>query len=129
MKIPDDLSYTKSHEWVRYEDNRARIGITDHAQAELGDVVFVEAPQPGDTVTMNQSFGSIESVKAVSDLYAPLSGQVVEVNDEWVDNWELINKDPYGRGWLILIEMSDERERENLLSPAEYAEAIQQDEH
>ncbi|HSK84310.1 MAG TPA: glycine cleavage system protein GcvH, partial [Rubrobacter sp.] len=103
MNIPEDLQYTKSHEWVLIEGDTATIGITDHAQDELGDVVFVELPDEGATFDAGESFGTVESVKAVSDLYAPVGGEVVEVNSTLEDAPENINEDPYGEGWIVKL--------------------------
>ena len=125
MSIPDDLQYTKSHEWVRIEDDTATIGITDHAQDELGDVVFIELPDEGATFSAGDSFGVIESVKAVSDLYAPVGGEVVEVNEALNDAPEKVNEDPYGNGWMIKLRTSDEA---NLLSAKEYEEHLEEEE-
>jgi glycine cleavage system H protein len=121
LNIPEDLQYTKSHEWVRTEDDTATIGITDHAQDELGDVVFVELPGEGDTFDAGESFGTVESVKAVSDLYTPVGGEVVEVNSSLEDAPEKINEDPYGEGWIIKLRTSDTAE---LLSSEEYEEVV-----
>jgi glycine cleavage system H protein len=124
LNIPEDLQYTKSHEWVRTEDDTATIGITDHAQDELGDVVFVELPGEGDTFDAGESFGTVESVKAVSDLYTPVGGEVVEVNSSLEDAPEKINEDPYGEGWIIKLRTSDTAE---LLSSEEYEEVVAED--
>ena len=121
MNIPEDLQYTQSHEWVRIEGETATIGITDHAQDELGDVVFVELPGEGDTFDAGESFGTVESVKAVSDLYAPVGGEVVEVNSALEDAPENINEDPYGEGWIVKLRTSDEP---HLLSPHEYEQVV-----
>ena len=121
MNIPEDLQYTKSHEWVRIEGETATIGITDHAQNELGDVVFVELPSEGDAFDAGESFGTVESVKAVSDLYAPVGGEVVEVNSALEDAPENINEDPYGEGWIVKLRTSDEP---HLLSPHEYEQVV-----
>lgn len=120
METPEDLYYTSEHEWVRIEDDIATIGITDYAQGELGDIVFVELPKVGDITTQMEPFGTIEAVKAVSDLYAPLSGEVTEVNPSLEDQPELINNDPYGDGWMIKLKISKESEIEELLSPEDY---------
>ena len=114
MSVPEDLQYTKSHEWVRTEGDTATIGITDHAQDELGDVVFVELPDEGATFDAGESFGTVESVKAVSDLYAPVGGEVVEVNSALENAPEKINEDPYGEGWIVKLRTSDTAD---LLSP------------
>ena len=121
MNIPEDLQYTDSHEWVRIEGDTATIGITDHAQDELGDVVFVELPDEGATFDAGESFGTVESVKAVSDLYTPVGGEVVEVNSALEDAPENINEDPYGEGWIVKLRTSDEP---NLLSPEEYEKVV-----
>ncbi|MBI4588820.1 MAG: glycine cleavage system protein GcvH [Candidatus Rokubacteria bacterium] len=121
---PADLKYTKEHEWARIEGNRARVGITAYAQEQLGDVVFVELPKVGATVSQMQTFGVVESVKAVSDLYAPLSGGVVEVNAELVKKPELVNQDPYGKGWMLLIAVSDATEVDALLTAPQYEEFL-----
>ena len=124
MSIPDDLQYTKSHEWVRAEDGTVTIGITDHAQEELGDVVFVELPDVGDTIGAGDSFGTVESVKAVSDLYTPVGGEVVEVNSSLEDAPEKINDDPYGEGWIVKLSTS---EAADLLSPEEYEKVVEEE--
>ena len=124
MNIPEDLQYTKSHEWVRIEGDTATIGITDHAQDELGDVVFVELPEEGDTFDAGESFGTVESVKAVSDVYAPVGGEVVEVNSSLEDAPEKINDDPYGEGWLVKLRTSGEAD---LLSPEEYEKVVEEE--
>ncbi len=124
MNIPEDLKYTKDHEWARIDGEIATVGITDFAQSELGDIVYVELPEVGAQTTQNESFGTIEAVKAVSDLFAPLSGEVVEVNEALADQPELINKDPYGAGWIIKIKMSNPDEVANLLSKEQYEELI-----
>lgn len=120
MNLPKDLLYSKEHEWVRREGSDIRIGITDFAQSELGDIVFVELPEVGDEITVNEPFGSVESVKTVSELYAPVSGTVVEVNEELEDNPEYVNESPYDQAWMIVVEASDESELDNLLSAEEY---------
>ena len=121
MTIPEDLQYTKSHEWVRVEGDTVTIGITDHAQDELGDVVFVELPDEGATFDAGESFGTVESVKAVSDLYTPVGGEVVEVNSTLEDAPENINEDPYGEGWIVKLRTTDEAD---LLSPEEYEKVV-----
>jgi len=120
MKVLKDLLYTEEHEWIAVEDEIATIGITDYAQGELGDVVFVELPTVGTEVKQLESFGTIEAVKAVSDLFAPVSGQVIEINERLSDQPELVNKDPYIDGWMIKIKMSDKSELENLLKSDAY---------
>ena len=124
MEYPEDLKYSKEHEWVLVEGNVATIGITDFAQDQLGDVVFVEMPAIGDKVSKEDAFGVVESVKAVSDVYAPVSGAVLEVNDDLPDNPEMLNEDPYGDGWMIKIEMNDPDELKDLMSAAEYEEYV-----
>ncbi|MCL6598423.1 MAG: glycine cleavage system protein GcvH [Alicyclobacillus macrosporangiidus] len=119
-QIPADLKYSKEHEWVRVEGNRAYVGITDFAQDELGDIVFVELPEVGAQVTANETFGTVESVKTVSDLFAPVSGKVVEVNGALADNPEKVNESPYGDGWMIVVEMSNPEELNQLLDAAGY---------
>ena len=125
MSVPEELQYTRSHEWVRTEGDTATIGITDHAQDELGDIVFVELPEQGSTLGAGDSFGTVESVKAVSDLYAPVGGEVVEVNEALNDSPEKINEDPYGEGWIIKLRVSDEG---NLLSASDYVRFIEEEE-
>jgi glycine cleavage system H protein len=124
MNIPDELRYTEEHEWVRKEGDIMVVGITDYAQGELGDVVYVELPSAGDHFSQSDPFGSIEAVKAASDLYTPLSGEVVEVNDQLAEAPETINKDPYGDGWMIKIKADDENEFDGLLDAAAYQEHI-----
>ncbi|MEI3605505.1 glycine cleavage system protein GcvH [Pseudogracilibacillus sp. SE30717A] len=120
MSLPTDLLYSKEHEWVRREGSDVRIGITDFAQDELGDIVFVELPEVGDTIEVNEPFGSVESVKTVSELYAPISGTVVEVNADLEDNPEYVNESPYEQAWMIVIEPSADEELDELLSSEEY---------
>jgi glycine cleavage system H protein len=120
--IPEDCRYLETHEWVRVDDDTARVGITDFAQDELGDVVFVELPAPGDELEAGAEFGVIESIKAVSDLYLPVSGTVAAVNEELFDAPELVNEDPYGDGWML--ELEDVEDDGDSLSPEEYADAI-----
>ena len=124
MENPKDLKYTKDHEWVRIEGNRAVIGITDVAQSLMGDVVFVELPEVGAEYGVGDSMSSIESVKAVSDVYAPISGKVVEVNTELESSPDLINKDAFGEGWIMIVEISDAGELDNLLSVEEYEQLL-----
>ena len=125
MSVPEELQYTRSHEWVRTEDDTATIGITDHAQDELGDIVFVELPEQGATLGAGDSFGTVESVKAVSDLYAPVGGEVVEVNEALNDSPEKINEDPYGEGWIVKIQVSGEAD---LLSASDYEQFLEEEE-
>jgi glycine cleavage system H protein len=124
LNIPEDLQYTRSHEWVRIEGDTATIGITDHAQDELGDVVFVELPDEGATFDAGEPFGTVESVKAVSDLYTPVGGEVVEVNSSLEDAPENINEDPYGEGWIVKLRTTDEPD---LLSPEEYERVVEEE--
>jgi len=124
MNIPEELLYTEEHEWVSFEEDVATVGITDYAQSELGDIVFVELPSVGDTVTKGESFGTIEAVKAVSDLFAPVSGEVIEVNENLSDNPEIINESPYEEGWMIRIRATDETEKEMLLNAEAYKDII-----
>jgi glycine cleavage system H protein len=126
MEFPEGLKYTKEHEWVLVEENIATIGITDYAQQELGDIVYVELPEVGDKIVKDDPFGAVESVKAVSDLYAPVSGKVLEFNDSLPDNPETINEDPYGDGWMVKVEMSDTDELKDLMDAEEYAGYIEQ---
>lgn len=123
--IPDDCRYMESHEWARKENGTVTVGISDFAQDELGDIVFVELPGEDEDVSQDEEFGVVESIKAVSDVYAPVSGTVVEVNDALLDEPELINEDPYGDGWMIEVELDDESELEALLSASEYEEQIE----
>jgi len=118
--VPEDLHYSKDHEWVRVEGDIAIIGITDYAQNSLGDVVYVELPKPGDTFSANESFGSVESVKAVSEMFTPVSGEIVEVNETLSDEPEKVNSDPYEEGWMIRVRMSTPGEVDSLLTAAEY---------
>ena len=122
MEIPNDLLYTIEHEWVRLKDNRATVGITDFAQGQLGDVVFVELPAEGTELTKENTFAVVESVKTVSDVYAPVSGKVVAINKDLESQPELINNDPYGKGWMVEIEFSNSNPEENLLNSNQYAE-------
>ena len=121
---PSDYRYTNEHEWVRVEGDVATVGITDYAQHELGDVVYVEMPKPGTKLNAGQSFGTVESVKAVSDIYAPVSGQVTEVNSALSDAPEAINKDPHGAAWLIKLKLADPSEPAKLMNAAAYAAFI-----
>jgi len=120
MSSPAELRYTKSHEWVRVEGDVATVGITDHAQSELGDIVFVELPSPGRAVGLDESFGSVESVKTVSDLYAPVAGEVLEVNPKLGAQSELVNTDPYGDGWMVKIKLADASQVESLMDATTY---------
>lgn len=125
IEIKDGLKYTKEHEWVKVEGDVATVGITDYAQKQLGDVVFVELPQVETKVEQMKPFGVIEAVKAVSDLFSPLSGEVIEVNTQLESQSNLINSDPYGQGWIIKIKVKDPKELEALLSPADYRKLME----
>lgn len=127
MEFPKDLLYSEEHEWIKKEDGKVRIGITDFAQDELGDIVFVELPEVGDDVEVDEPFGSVESVKTVSELYAPMSGKVVEVNEELEDSPEYVNESPYEKAWMILVEPSDESELDDLLTVEGYEEFVEED--
>jgi glycine cleavage system H protein len=128
--VPAELKYTKEHEWAKLESNdRVRVGITAYAQEQLGDVVFVELPKVGAKVGKMKAFGVVESVKAVSDLFAPLSGEVAEVNGDLPKSPELVNQDPYGRGWMIVIKTSSAAERNELLSAADYEKLLAESGH
>ena len=122
--VPPDLRYTREHEWAKMDGDRARIGITAFAQEQLGDVVFVELPKVGAKVTAMKTFGVVESVKAVSDLFAPVTGEVVEVNAELPKKPELVNSDPYGQGWMLVIRMSSPQESDGLMSAGDYEKLI-----
>ena len=124
MNFPADLKYAKDHEWIRVEGEVAYVGITDYAQSELGEIVFVDIPTQGETVAKEESFGTIEAVKTVSDLFMPVSGEVLEVNPELEEAPELVNEDAYGKGWLIKISMTDASELGDLLSADEYQQLI-----
>lgn len=125
-EIPSDLRYTESHEWVRTEDDGTlQVGITDHAQEQLGDLVFVELPEVGDTVKAGDACAVVESVKAASDVYSPVSGEVTAVNEELTDSPEMINQDPYGDGWLFALKPEDEGEMDNLLDADAYGESLE----
>jgi len=124
FETPDDRRYMESHDYAARDGDTVRVGISDFAQDELGDVVFVELPDEGDSVTHDEAFGVVESIKAVSDLYAPVSGEVVDVNEDLFDAPELVNDDPYGDGWMLEISLSDETELDDLLSADEYDEQI-----
>ena len=126
MEFPEDLKYTREHEWVSIDGSVATVGITDHAQSQLGDVVFVELPGVGDRVEKADAFGVVESTKAVSDVYAPLSGEVLEVNDDLPDNPELLNEDPYGDGWMVKITVTDQTDLEDLMTAEQYRAYIEE---
>lgn len=120
MNVPDNLKYTKDHEWIRIEGNEAYVGITEFAQGELGDIVFVEVETIGENLAKEEAFGTIEAVKTVSDVFMPVSGEVVEFNSKLETNPELINKDPYGEGWIIKINVNNINETKDLLNAADY---------
>ncbi len=124
MKVPENLKYTKDHEWIRVEGNDAYVGITDYAQSELGDIVYVEVETVGETIEKEESFGTIEAVKTVSDMFMPTSGEILEFNSLLEATPELINKDPYGEGWVIKIHITDNAGLNELLTPAQYKEII-----
>lgn len=124
MNIPQELKYTKDHEWVKIEGDTATIGVTDFAQGELGDIVYVEVETLDETLEKEEVFGTVEAVKTVSDLYMPLSGEIIEFNDSLEDEPEKVNNDPYGEGWMIKIKLSDASEVEDLLSAEEYKEVV-----
>ncbi|MFO7891316.1 MAG: glycine cleavage system protein GcvH [bacterium] len=124
MNVPEDLKYTKEHEWVKIDGDVATVGVTDYAQGELGDIVFVELPEVGDATKQFEPCANIEAVKAVSDFYAPVSGEVKEVNSELEQTPQLVNKEPYGKGWFIKIKLSDKGELDSLLSAEDYKKLI-----
>lgn len=127
MEVPESYLYTQEHEWVHLEDTIATIGITDFAQASLGDITYLQLPKEGETIKKDDPFGVVESVKAVSDLYAPVSGRVVEINHPLLTAPELINEDPYSEAWMIKVEVKDpEEESEGLMSPAEYKDYVEE---
>jgi glycine cleavage system H protein len=127
MSYPTDYKYTTEHEWVAADGHRATVGITDFAQHQLGDIVFVELPKPGDNVTAGQAFGTVESVKAVSEIFAPVSGSVVEVNAKLASAPELVNQDPHQSAWLIKVEMSNPEELKNLMSAPDYEKLVSEE--
>lgn len=124
MNVPAELKYTKEHEWIRVEGDEAVVGITDYAQSQLGDIVFVECETVGDELEAGDTFGTIEAVKTVSDLYLPVAGEVLEFNEALEDTPELVNKEPYGEGWIVRIKLSDETELDGLLSADAYKALI-----
>ena len=126
--VPEDLQYSKDHEWIRVNGDTGTIGITDYAQNSLGDVVYVELPKPGESFAAHESFGSVESVKAVSEIYTPVSGEIIEVNESLQDEPEKVNTDPYGEGWMIRVRMSNKGEVDSLLSAAEYEDFAKSEE-
>jgi glycine cleavage system H protein len=127
MNFPEDLKYTRDHEWARVKGNRVTVGITDFAQDQLGDVVYVELPDVGDVVKKGEGFGVVESTKAVSDLFAPVSGKVVEVNDPLADAPETVNDDPYEEGWMIVVEAADPKDLADLLDAAAYKKFVEEE--
>ncbi|WP_078579248.1 glycine cleavage system protein GcvH [Salipaludibacillus agaradhaerens] len=127
MDLPKELKYSEEHEWVKEEGGKVRIGITDFAQSELGDIVFVELPEVGDELEADEPFGSVESVKTVSELYAPISGKVVEVNEELDDSPEFVNESPYEKAWMVVVEPSDKSEIDNLMDAEAYEEMTKED--
>ncbi|HOB35203.1 MAG: glycine cleavage system protein GcvH [Firmicutes bacterium] len=128
MNIPQDLKYTKEHEWIRVEGNRVTVGITDYAQDQLGDIVFVELPAVGDEVESGDGFAVLESVKAAADVYAPVSGTVVEVNEDLEDDPALVNTDPYGQGWLAVFELAEGEDLSELMTAEEYQQFLAEQE-
>ena len=128
MNIPEDLLYTSDHEWIRVQDDVITIGITEFAQEQLGDVVYVELPDQGQEIDAEDAFGSVESVKAVSEIYSPIGGTVVEVNDLLEDSPEKVNTDPYGDGWMVHLDASDKSALESLMSPEEYEKYLAEEE-
>jgi len=124
MHIPENLKYTSDHEWVMIESGRAKVGITDYAQDALGDVVFVDIPEVGKRVTVGETVTEVESTKSVSDIYAPLEGEIIEINQDLDDSPELLNGDPYGEGWIFILELNDAASIDNLLSAKEYRELV-----
>jgi glycine cleavage system H protein len=127
IEIPEELKYTDEHEWAKVEDELVVIGITDYAQDALGEIVYIELPSEGDEITKGDSFGGVESTKSVSDLYAPISGEVVEVNESLLDSPETINEDPYGDGWLIKVRIHDSDEFDELMDSEQYSEFIEKE--
>ncbi|PQJ79481.1 glycine cleavage system protein GcvH [Polaribacter porphyrae] len=125
MNFPEELKYTKDHEWIKIDGNTATVGITDFAQGELGDIVYVDVDTLDDTVEEGEVFGSVEAVKTVSDLFMPLTGEVIEFNEELEDEPELVNTDPYGKGWMIKIDISDANQIENLLDAEAYQSIVE----
>lgn len=127
MNAPKELRYSEEHEWVKTEGDKVRVGITDFAQSELGDIVFVELPEVGDEITADEPFGSVESVKTVSELYAPISGKVVAVNEDLNDSPEFVNESPYEKAWMIVVEPSNPGEVDNLMTAEQYEEMVKED--
>ncbi len=127
MNAPKELRYSEEHEWVKIEGDKVRVGITEFAQHELGDIVFVELPEVGDELTINEPFGSVESVKTVSELYAPISGKVVEVNEGLADDPQFVNESPYEKAWMVVIAPTDMSEVDNLMTAEQYEQMTKQD--
>ena len=127
MDFPADLKYTREHEWARQEGREVTVGISSYAQEELGDIVFLELPKAGTEVERGKTFGVVESVKAVSDLYSPVSGRVVRINEDILDAPETVNSEPYGKGWMIVVEVAEEGDLEGLLSPDEYESFVREE--
>ncbi|GEL07484.1 glycine cleavage system protein GcvH [Salisediminibacterium halotolerans] len=127
MNLPQELKYSKEHEWVKVDGNKVVIGITEHAQDELGDIVFVELPEKGDQLTVDEPFGSVESVKTVSELYAPVSGEVLDVNGELEDSPEFVNESPYEKAWMVVVELSDASQLDALMDADTYKQMISED--
>jgi glycine cleavage system H protein len=127
MEFPDDVKYTKDHEWIKIEDNIATIGITDYAQEKLGDIVYVELPDVGEVLEKGDAFGSVESVKSVSDCYTPVAGEVIEVNDLLVESPEAINEDPYGEGWMVKIKLQKNQQLDDLMTNVEYENYVSEE--
>lgn len=127
MTFPEDLKFTKEHEWIRVNGNIATVGISDYAQEQLGEIVFVELPDEGEEFGKDDAFGVVESVKSVNDIYSPVSGRIVEVNDPVVDSPEIVNEDPYAEGWLVKVEMSDLKELKELMTAKQYEAYIKEE--
>lgn len=127
MDFPEDLLYTKEHEWVKVNGKEGKVGITSYAVEQLGDIVYVELPEKGKKFKQMETFGVVESVKAVSDLYLPLSGEVIDVNGELIENPAILNEDPYGRGWMIKIKIFSEEEKKNLMNAQEYRKYVEEE--
>ncbi|NPC94104.1 glycine cleavage system protein GcvH [Bacillus sp. WMMC1349] len=127
MSTPKELRYSEEHEWVKTEGDKVRIGITDFAQSELGDIVFVELPEVGDEIQADEPFGSVESVKTVSELYAPINGKVIEINEELEDSPEFVNESPYEKAWMIVVEPADATEIDKLMTAEQYDDMIKED--
>ena len=124
MNLPNDLRYTKEHEWVRIDDNILTVGITDHAQSELGDIIFIEFPELNQMISKDEPFGTIEAVKTVADLFGPVSGKVIEINEALEDSPDLVNSDCYGQGWIVKITCTDDSQLDDLLDSEKYKEMI-----